>query len=575
MGVGQGGRGFGLNRRQFVAGLLAGSVPSTWVQAAAAAATGPDGVPVYPDDYENWTGEFAFDDLLTCAPQSASDVVAAANWCARRGYALRPRGSMHNWSPLSTGQQPSERMLFADTRQHLTRMELTTLYGLPAVRVETGALVQDVMAFVESQGLGFVTSPAIGEITVGGALAINGHGAAVPAIGEARLPGQTFGSLSNRVLALTAVVWNTRKQRYVLQSFKRTDPEMEGLLVHLGRAFVTDVTLALEPNSQLRCVSHVDIPVSELFAAPGSGGRTIARFLDSAGRIEAIWYPFTERPWLKVWSVAKNQPRGSRRVTRPYNYPFSDNFPDAAMDLARKLITGDTAVTPLFGRTLYAVSAAGLLATASHDLWGASKNTLLFIKGTTLRVHESSYVVHTRRANAQQVIHDFPTRYRAQLERYAAEGRHPVNMPVEVRVSGLDHADDLGISGARTAALSALSPRPDRPEWDTGVWLSMLTIPGTPGMYGFFREMEQWVQRHFNGPDSCARPEWSKGWGYTEDAAWQDPSIIGTAFPHAFRAGRNGKANWDTALGHLDALDPKRLYRSSFLDTLTPRSESA
>ncbi|HKY89956.1 MAG TPA: cholesterol oxidase substrate-binding domain-containing protein [Nevskiaceae bacterium] len=539
---------------------MASGVAPLWAPFAQAA----DSVALHPDRYENWAGDFRFDNVLTCAPTSPSDVADLANWCVRQGYALRPRGAMHNWSPLCAGDRPIP-MVMADTLPHLDRMEITTSHGLPAVRVQTGARMEDLLAFIESQGFGFTAVPAVGEISVGGALAIDGHGAAVPAVGEPRLAGQTYGSMSNRVLAATAVVWSERRRRYVLRTFDRTDAEMEGLLVHLGRAFLTEVTLALEPLSNLRCVSYVDIPASELFGAPGNGGRTIASFLDSAGRLEAIWYPLTDRPWLKVWSVESTRPRTSRTVRQPYNYPFSDNLPDAVSNLARQLVTGNAAATPLFGQLMYAVSAAGLAATAGIDLWGAAKNTLLFVKSTTLRIHELSVVVLTRRDQVQRVVHDFTAQHERMLQRYAEENRYPINMPVEIRVTGLDHAADLGVAGARTAALSALSPRPDHPEWDTAVFLSALTLPGTTGMHAFFHEMGRWLWRRFDGTDACVRPEWSKGWAYTDEAAWRDPDLLGRRIPDAFRAGRGGSADWDAAMAQLDALDPRRLFRNAFL----------
>ena len=47
---------------------------------------------------------------------------------------------------------------------------------------------------------------ALAAITLGGALAINGHGTAVPAPGEKVQPGHSFGSVSNNVLSLTALM---------------------------------------------------------------------------------------------------------------------------------------------------------------------------------------------------------------------------------------------------------------------------------------------------------------------------------------------------------------------------------
>src|SRR5205823_5731863 len=159
------------------------------------------------------------------------------------------------------------------------------------------------------------------------------------------------------------------------------DPDCKAFLTHLGRAFITDATLVVAPNTNLRCVSRVDIAASDLFASRELAGPTsLASFTEQAGRAEAIWFPFTDNPWLKVWTVASDKPAGSRVASAPYNYPFSDNIPDDLARLADDLVTGHGDSTPLFGRTSYEVTAAGLAATQSTDLWGASKNTLLYIK---------------------------------------------------------------------------------------------------------------------------------------------------------------------------------------------------
>ena len=90
-----------------------------------------------------------------------------------------------------------------------------------------------------------------------GCLAVDAHGAALPAEGEAHVPGQTFGSLSNLVTSLTAVVWNGSE--YALKTYARSDAAIKPLLTHLGRTFLTSVTLQAAPNYRMRCVSHTDI----------------------------------------------------------------------------------------------------------------------------------------------------------------------------------------------------------------------------------------------------------------------------------------------------------------------------
>lgn len=566
-----------LTRRRFLLTALAAAVsacnsPSTPpARSGARAATAfPDAVPRDRQPFENWAGELRFPDVMTCSPRNTDEAVAVVNWAALNGFTVRARGAMHNWSPLalSPGTTAETPVILLDTTRHFTRMDMLD-DPMPAVRAGTGVFLEDLLAFLEDSGFGFTATPAVGAITLGGALAINGHGCAIPASGEPALPRQTYGSLSNRILALHAIVWSAEQEHYVLRRFDRRDSEIGVLLTSLGRTLITDVTLAVEPNHNLRCVSHIDIPASELFAAPGSGGRDMASFLDSSGRLEVIWYAFTDKPWLKAWHVRPTKPASSRAVSSPYNYPFSDNLPEAVTDLAQALVTGQPEAAPLFGQVTYAVTAAGLLATASSDIWGPSKNTLLFIKPTTLRVHEFSYVVITRRDRAQQVIHEFVSTYQERLAAYQAEGRYPVNMPVEIRISGLDHAGDIGLALAEEARLSALAPRPDHPDWDTAIWLAILTLPGTPHMHAFFREIEHWMIGHYTGDYAAARPEWSKGWANTDAAAWADADILGRRIPAAFTDGRASTHGWQTSMRTLSALDPAGVYQNAFLAKLT------
>jgi hypothetical protein len=98
------------------------------------------------------------------------------------------------------------------------------------------------------------------------------------------------------------------------------------------------------------------------------------------------------------------------------------------------------------------------------------------------------------------------------VARYRSDGLYPLNMPVEVRVTGLDHPGDVGVRGAQPALLSALSPRRDHRGWDVAVWLDILSFPGTPGADRAYRDIEQWVFTNYRPPYATVRPEWSKGW---------------------------------------------------------------
>ncbi|MEU0455700.1 cholesterol oxidase substrate-binding domain-containing protein [Streptomyces sp. NPDC006129] len=544
-------------------------VPGLPADPAVAAAELPDfpaDVALYRSAYRNWVGEITADGLWACAPDGPEQVVAVVNWAWRQGWRVRVRGAAHGWSPLTVteGTASGAPVLLVDTAPHLTGLALDSP---TAVRAGTGVTMEALLAFLEEHGLGVTAAPAPGVLTLGGVLAVDGHGTAVPARGERRLPGHTHGSLSNLVLSLTAVVWDSRAGAYVLRTFHRDEADGAALLTHLGRSLVTEVVLRVGDNTRLRCVSRTDIPAGELFAAPGSGGRTFASFLDEAGRVEAIWFAFTEHPWLKVWSVSPTRPLTSRTVTRPYNYPFSDNVPAPVAELVGRM-TSEAAwyLAPVLGNAQYDAAALGLVATLSADLWGPSKNTLLYLKPSTLKVHANGYAVLTSRDGVQRVVAEFAAFYRERLTAYAARGSFPVNGSVEIRVTGLDDPGDVGTPGARPPLLSALRPRADRPEWDTAVWLDVLTLPGTPDAEVFLRELERFLLRTFDGGSALTRVEWSKGWAYTDDAVWSDREVLGSVVPAAV-----GAAEWAEADAVLDRLDPHRVYGNAFLDRLFAR----
>jgi FAD/FMN-containing dehydrogenase len=562
-----------LSRRRIIT-AAAGALGLKWTPAgrvtAAAAADGcsappdfPEGLELYRQSYRNWAGELRADDVWTAAARNPDDVVTLANWALEHGYALRAQGFRHGWSPLTltVGTDCASRVVLIDTTTHLTAMTLEgpgAEPGSATVRVQAGASMEALLGFLEAARYGLTAAPAPGDLSVGGALAVDAHGTAVPADGEARAPGTTYGSLSNLVLQLTAVVWDADAGAYLARSFARTDPDCAALLTHLGRAFVTEVTLLAGPLTQLRCESRVDIPATELFAAPGAGGRTLASFIAATGRVEAIWFPFTGCPWLKIWSVSAQRPPTSRPVTGPYNYPFSDNVPQPVAELAGRIAAGQYELAPVLGQAQYAATAAGLTATAGADLWGAAKNVQLYIRPTTLRVHANGYAVRVPRAGVQALVHAFTTFFTGRLLAYAAQGRFPINGAVEIRVTGVDDPADVAITDAQTPALSALRPDPDQPAAQVVVWLDVLTLPGTADANAFYRELEQYLLSRY--PDT--RVEWSKGWAYTDQEPWDDAQVLDTAVPSSFGTG------WDTAVSTLDRLDPARVFSNPFLDRL-------
>ncbi|GAB2588376.1 cholesterol oxidase substrate-binding domain-containing protein [Streptomyces capparidis] len=557
-------------RRALLAAAATAWIPAYRLPAGAAAGTlavppgFPAGIPLAQQVFRNWSLETVVEGVWTATARTPGDVLAVADWARAAGYRVRARGRAHNWSPLTlpAGADPTGTVL-VDTTTHLTGV--TVSGGDPAtVTAQAGATVETVLTRLEQEGYGLAATTAPGDLTVGGALAVGAHGTGVPTASERPPAGSGFGTLGDLVTSLTAVVWDPAAGRHALRTFTRGEPDTAAFLVHLGRAFVTEVTLRAAANRRLRCRSWFDVPVESVFAAPGGGGRTLASHLDATGRVEAIWFPFTTVPWLKVWSLAPTRPAGARQLDRPYPYAFANRVTEEMSDLLTGIVSGDTRRTPEFANLAMALVGSGLITTGTWDVWGWSKNSLLYVEPTTLRIHEGGWAVLTARSSAQRVLHEFWTEYTRLLRAHRDRGSFPVNGPIEIRISGVDGAGGHG----PPALLSPARPRADRPEWDTVVWIDFATAPGTPGAAPFFAELERWIVGRYTGGYAAVRPEWSKGWAYTGAGPWTDTAALSGWIPDAFDG-------WATARAVLDRHDPAGVFGNAFLDRLLGRPAPA
>jgi FAD/FMN-containing dehydrogenase len=524
----------------------------------------PPSIPLRRQAYRNWAGTVGADDVWTCAPRTAADVVTLTNWAWGHEYRLRAIGRKHNFSPLTVAGHGCDeaRVVLVDTTQYLTGMRLVTAPSA-AVAVEPGASLRSLLTYLESHGYGLTAVPACGELTVGGVLAIGGHGTGVPAVGEHQQTGHMYGSLSDLVVSITAVVWDQVAGQYVLRTFHRSHPSCAAFLTHLGRAFITEVTLRIGAVQALRCVSDVTATANELFAAPAAASdRSFSALVACSGRVETFWFPFTNHTWTKVWSLRPQCPSRSRPVVTPYNYPFSDNIPECVAEMVFRLVTGSPELAPELSKLQYTTAVLGLTSTASTDLWGLSKNLLLYAKPTGLRYSTNGYAILTRHADIQRVIHEFSTFFQDRILAYQKQGRYPVNGPLEIRVTGLDHAGDIDVPSAQPPALSAVRPDRDNPHWDVAVWLDVLSFPDTPDSGDFYREIEEFILTHYRAPYALPRMEWSKGWAYTAEGPWRNPTVLTRTIPSTFGA------TWQWAINHLNTYDPHRIFSNAFLDRL-------
>lgn len=564
------------------AGVVSGWVPIHTVAAQAQSAISPPaGFPatpaLYRQAFRNWSGEIAVKNVWTAAPATADEVLAVVNWAHKAGWQVRAVGRRHNWSPLTLarGQSP-ERVILLDTTKHLTawRTEPGSADAPLQITAQTGITMEALQEQMNVLRLCFSACPDAGGLTLGGVLAIGGHGTGVQMPGRQRRSGDTFGSLSNRVQALNAVVFDTTQNRYVVRRFSRTDPDIAPLLTHLGRAFIIDVTLQVSLTEMLRCRTLSHLSFEEVFAAPGSSGSTLATLVEQEGRVEVAWLPFTDRPVVRLWRPAPTRPREARFVAAPYNYDRAGPAPDELVRLARRItVGGEGALTPHFCDRLGQVLWQGVVDNNAQDLWGYPHAVLQYVRPDILPLTGNGYAILTRRSELQRIVRDVRQVTTELIQRYRAQDMFPINGRIGLRVTGLDQPADAG-AGAVAPALSALAPRPDRPEWDVAVWVDMLSLPGTRQSAPFLREVEERFFALFNGVtrDATVRPEWSKGWAYTDAGPWQHATMLAGTLPNLFNEGRLASAGWRAAMTTLDRLDPGRVFSSPLLDRLMPRT---
>ncbi|MFJ3640408.1 FAD-binding protein [Streptomyces sp. NPDC090108] len=276
----------------------------------------PPEVALYRSGYRGWVGGFTADGLWACAPAGPDQVAGVVDWAWRKGWRVRARGSSYGWSPPAVaGAATDTRVLLVDTAPHLTGLAMESA---SAVRAGTGVTLAALLGFLEQHGLGLTAAPAPGDLTLGGALAIDTHGAAVPAVVEHPPPGTAYGSLSSRVLELTAVVRDGTAGGHVLRTFRRTDADRAAFLVHLGRSFVTEVVLRVGPDTGTRRAGRTDAPATAPVTGPGSGGRAAGGPARRAGKVGTVRFTAAVSPWPGPHSA---DPAGPSATTRHPDTP--------------------------------------------------------------------------------------------------------------------------------------------------------------------------------------------------------------------------------------------------------------
>ena len=527
--------------------------------------------------YSNWSKTVVTKKVWTAAPKDEDELVSVCNWGADNGYLIRPKGIMHGLSPLTMSNQEKEKVLLIDLTKYPCQPKVNpkSVYG-PVVTVSTGTTMGELMTYLEQQegpgdapGWSFPHIPAPAHLTVGGVLAIDAHGTGIPCQSEHF--NMSYGSLSNHLVELWAVVTDPKidPHKYVIKKFDRREKDTKALLTHLGRITIFKVTLKVIPNYNLRCQSLTNLDYKTIFAKPIDGTNpenSLAYLVEKSGRVEIICFPFSMYPWTKVWSHAPKLPIGSIKVDHMNNYEFSDSYPDYITSLLKK-VESIPDVTPELCSFMGKYPKLQLDLTNKEDLWGPSKNTLIYVKDQTLRVTDNGYAIHMNRSYIQQASYLVGNKFDKMVKDYDSFKKWPINCPLEIRVTGLDkneHIFKYSDDEFNRPVISALAySKLDKEKgWDVALWVNILTIPGTKYSNEFYEKFELWLLKTFNDDNAKTYVEWSKGWAYTrKNGPWTSPGVI-QAIKAGFSDFRNDDDNWEWEKATLLKYDGRNIFFS-------------
>lgn len=559
---------------------------------------------------KSWSGAHRHARPFIYVPQPASspggldwrdEIAAVATWAALNGWSVRPIGKhatgtrpniqredpLHNWSPLhlaTDGQAttPGDAAPIPPDTPVLY-ISFGALSGVEAldetahtVRVLPGTRMFELLHFLrvpspghrlwlpgaDTTGIGakawtLPTTTAPGVVSVGGVLAIGGHGTRLSprdpaAIAAHEDPHVWPGSLSGTLLQATTLAWVGG--RFLPRTFTRADPELAAIAVSLGRAVLLDATLAIAPDYPLRTIVR-KVKVADLYgqdtSAPDAlssivrrcvGAETLS-FRPAGGAVDTFVVTWervpggTAHPWPQGPTALGSLTEVSQ---------FLEGFAD---------ISSWRLVANLAFQRAEAVANAQSATPPAPTPAGHART---YVSSATYEVEPFSYALVLPEARLQEAVSAFYDMATSTIPASVDAAKH--HMALEVRVTDLD---DVGCDG-RGATVPLLSvcapPIPTSPEKHVVLWMSVLSAqnPASQRARGpYFRGLEAWLVAWSEARGFTLRPEWSKGWAYTRDGAWTSPQIRDVP-----QRGWGPRVAQAAAL--FDGLDPVGTFKSPF-----------
>jgi hypothetical protein len=526
--------------------------------------------------FEDWSEYTKVDGVAAVTAGTADDVVKLCNQAASNGYKVRALGHAHNWSPLilQPSTPPNPRVVLVDTSK-LVSKSAEVVGGQLQATFGAGTTLEAATEFLESldnhgasdaPGYSFLNMPTPGSLTLGGILAVGGHGTSVP---WRQQEPDLMGCLSNMIVSFKAVTTDPddpSSTEYAIREFHRADPDASAFLVHLGRAFITEVTLAAVPNYYLQ-LTNLFPDMEEVMAPPATTSlpeNALASLLDAHGRVEVIWFPYQPLAWVQC--NTRQPKKTGTQVPGPYNFDWMNWITRAESDALRTLFAGHPGLVPEF---MVAEAGDAFLHMHGKVLNGTARDLEIYLTDSTLRMTACGYVLQLPRSEVQAAAFEYYTQLQSLLTSYQRKGQHPINGAVEIRCTTIDRQQDLEVAGARPPALAAThSADPNDPALDTVLWVDVLTFPQAPGSAQFFMDLERWMIKTWGARNpGRLRPEWSKGWAYTDAGPWTDASLIEDWIPSVYNSVTD-TLTFDWAKQTLAKYDKASIFANPFLDTL-------
>jgi len=370
-----------------------------------------------PAQWRNWAGTARSQPVHVARPRDVDEIAEAVTVAARDGLTVRPRGSGHSFTSIAATDGVA-----IDLAEWSGVVSADLEKGLVTVR--SGTPLHRLNVELHRLGLAMANLGDIDAQTISGAISTGTHGT-----------GAQLGGLSTQVKALELVLADGS----VVQCSPDERPDLFTVArVGLGAlGVISTVTLQCVPAFVLR---------AREFPQPLDG--ILERFDDmtaSEDHVEFHWFPHSDRVQVKhnIRLPADETPAPLSRARQFYEYEVMEN---AAFGLVCKLGRAAPAVVPALNRVC-----ASLWSERSYS----DQSFRVFTTPRRVRFVETEYAV------PRESLHDVLREFRAAIPRL----RHPVMVPVEVRVAA---ADDIPLSTAygRDSAYIAIHQYVGMPFWE-------------------------------------------------------------------------------------------------------------